>query len=169
MRGANTGTAVGETGTAGWVYDYSMTAGEWTHLTVVINNSAVHVFTNGVELTARQSAGFQPITANGAQLAFANYARGDTALSNFKGKAYFGGTIDETRAYDGALSADRATAEYATMAPDSTFAIYGAAGAPVTDVVVVVTGTASEATQTGFTAAGAVLSLGGQASLALEI
>ena len=122
MRGANTGTSVGSTGSAGWVYDYSMTAGEWTHLTVVINDKDVHVFTNGVELTARQSAGFQPITANGWQLAFANYARGGTTLAKFAGKAYFGGTIDETRAYDGALSADRATAEYATMAPGSTFA-----------------------------------------------
>lgn len=169
VRGANTGTSVGPTGTAGWVYDYAMTAGEWTHLTVVINDMDVHVFYNGVEQEAIQSAGFQPITANGRQLAFANYARGDTALSNFKGRAYFGGTIDETRAYDGALSADRATAEYATMAPDSTFASYGAADAPVTDVIVVVTGVAGEATQTGFTAAGTVFSLGGQASVAVEV
>ena len=172
VRGKNGGdkcTTLGPTGNAGWVFKYTMTAGEWTHLTVVINNLDVHVFYNGVEQKAIQSTGFQPITANGTQLAFANYARGNTALSNFAGKAYFGGTIDETRAYDGALSADRATAEYATMAPGSTFASYGAAGAPVTDVVVVVTGAASEATQTGFTAGGAVSSLGGQASVAVEI
>lgn len=167
--GSDTNSNAGQAG-CGDVYTFAPNLNEWVHIAVTYltdaegRTSAVY-YLNGVKQdpsTSEKSMGVAAATQN-KDLAFCNYG------GNASGGATWQAMVDEPRYFVGKLSDDRATAEYATMVPGSTFASYGAAGAPVTDVIVVVTGAASEATQTGFTAAGAVSSLGGQASVAVEV
>lgn len=129
---------------------------KWFHVVAVYRGNYVDVYANGVRISAEGGTSFGgtiTATENDSALGVLNYGSG--------GAAAMKGWTDEVRISGSTFSADRAVAEYQTMAPNSSFAVYGTAAAPVVSGdPVVVTGVASGLARHGFTVAGVVSSFG---------
>lgn len=88
----------------------------WVYLTVVWDGTTVQVYANGVRITEKTGITAQTALTSGFMIG-GNKNAGDN-------KRAWHGSYDEVRMYNGAMSADRAAADYATMNAPTEFLVY---------------------------------------------